>query len=159
MLRERPADIPYGHCWCGCGEKTNLAKGTCTTRGRVKGQPYRFINGHGARVQAPQGPSHEIDAAGDVRMPLRARDGTIRAYAIVDARDVGLAIHRWHLSNDEYAHRRTSRTDGKRVVLALHREVLGLVPGDGLEGDHINLRNRLDCRRSNLRIAKPQATR
>ena len=34
----------------------------------------------------------------------------------------------------------------------LHREVLGLTPGDGLETDHRN-GDRLDNRRSNLRVA------
>jgi hypothetical protein len=33
----------------------------------------------------------------------------------------------------------------------MHRLILGLVPGDGLEGDHKN-RNRLDNTRGNLRV-------
>lgn len=46
------------------------------------------------------------------------------------------------------------RADGrrrKRATMGLHRLVMGLVPGDGIEVDHIN-RDRLDCRRENLRI-------
>lgn len=34
----------------------------------------------------------------------------------------------------------------------LHRDILGLTVGDGKKGDHIN-GDRLDCRRSNLRVA------
>lgn len=39
----------------------------------------------------------------------------------------------------------------------LHRMLLGLQRGDGLIGDHRN-GNRLDCRRSNLRIVNPSAS-
>jgi hypothetical protein len=44
-----------------------------------------------------------------------------------------------------------------RRMELLHRWVLGLRPGDGLIGDHRD-RNRLDCRRSNLRIVDPSAS-
>lgn len=87
---------------------------------------------------------------GAVRIPLRARDGSIRAYAIVDAVDADwLNQWRWHLDNRGYAVR-TARSDGRLRMIQMHRAVLGLTPGDGLEGDHIN-RDRLDNRRSNLR--------
>jgi hypothetical protein len=43
-----PATIPYGHCHCGCGQKTGLARFTAGSRGWVKGQPLRFLKGHGA---------------------------------------------------------------------------------------------------------------
>lgn len=81
---------------------------------------------------------------GSVRIPLRARDGSVRAYAIVDAADAEFANQwRWCL-NDGYA---VCRTHSAR----LHRVLLGLTHGDGLEGDHIN-RDRLDNRRANLRV-------
>jgi len=35
-----------GLCECGCGIKTSLAKVTNTARGRIKGQPMRFIHNH-----------------------------------------------------------------------------------------------------------------
>jgi hypothetical protein len=86
------------------------------------------------------------------RIPLRAKDGSIRAYAIVDAADAEWASRwAWHLNNNGYAARHewdgTSATD--RTVL-LHRELLGLVYGDHRHGDHID-RDRLNCRRANLR--------
>lgn len=39
----------FGYCQCGCRAKTNLA--LCTERrfGWVKGEPLRFIEGHGSR--------------------------------------------------------------------------------------------------------------
>ena len=85
-------------------------------------------------------------------IPLRARDGSVRAYATVDASDADWVNQwRWHLDNRGYAVRSEygEGFKGGRAVL-LHRSLLGLEHGDGVEGDHIN-RVRLDNRRSNLR--------
>lgn len=42
--------------------------------------------------------------------------------------------------------------DGKRTLVSMHREILGLKKGDGYEGDHRN-HDTLDNRRCNLRKA------
>lgn len=39
-------DVPLGHCHCGCGRKTSIARQTLPARGHIKGQPVRFIQGH-----------------------------------------------------------------------------------------------------------------
>ena len=39
-----------GFCECGCGEKTPLATNTRHSRGQIKGEPIRFLNGHIHRV-------------------------------------------------------------------------------------------------------------
>jgi len=92
-----------------------------------------------------------------VRIPLRAHDGTIRAYTIIDADDAAFASQwRWSLSKG-YAGRKYAR-DGKQYGVLLHRELLGLTQGDGLEGDHIN-RDPLDNRRCNLRIVTKRGNR
>ena len=77
-------------------------------------------------------------------IPLRKRDGVVAAYALVDEQDAWLAERAWHLSPDGYAYRH----EGGRTVY-MHR-LLAEAP-QGQEVDHIN-RNRLDNRRSNLRL-------
>lgn len=42
-------NIPFGYCHCGCGQLTAIAKWNRSDRGHIKGQPMRFIRGHGAR--------------------------------------------------------------------------------------------------------------
>ena len=45
-----------GLCECGCGRKTRVCDKTYARKGQVKGQPFRYINGHtgGRRVTDPQ---------------------------------------------------------------------------------------------------------
>lgn len=85
-------------------------------------------------------------------IPVWAHNGAIRTYATVDAADAEFANRwRWHLHSG-YVARGTRRPGTRRVIVVwLHRELLGITHWDGLEGDHVN-RNRLDCRRSNLRV-------
>lgn len=89
-----------------------------------------------------------------VEVPLRARDGSVRAVALIDDEDAEWVLaHRWYLQ-DGYA-RRNVWPDGKYgrcIAVQLHRLLLGLEHGDPREGDHVN-RDTLDNRRSNLRIA------
>lgn len=85
-----------------------------------------------------------------VRIPLRARDGSVRAYAVVDAADAEWVNRwRWSIDNGYAAARHWVDRKGKKVYL--HRMLMGLVRGDGKEVDHRD-RNRLNCTRSNLRV-------
>jgi hypothetical protein len=90
----------------------------------------------------------------DVRtIPLHTRSGRLAAYALVDDADYpNVSKFRWYLSHG-YAQRNV-RAEGKRHTIKLHRQVLGLQTPRPLV-DHIN-RNRLDCRRTNLRLANHQ---
>jgi hypothetical protein len=78
-------------------------------------------------------------------IPLLRKDGSVAAHALVDDDDfVWLDQWVWRYdARDGYARR------GRGVKM--HRLVLGLEPGDGKIGDHIN-GDRLDNRRSNLRV-------
>ena len=46
---------PSGRCLCGCGRLTSVAQRTRTAIGHVRGEPVRFVHGHGA---CPPGPKH-----------------------------------------------------------------------------------------------------
>jgi len=49
-----------------------------------------------------------------------------------------------------YAKRNSASVNGKQSTVLMHREILGLEPGDGIQCDHIN-HNGLDNRQANLR--------
>lgn len=90
--------------------------------------------------------------SGTVEVPLCARDGSVRAIALIDAEDAERVLaYRWCLHPRGYAQRGVMRGGVRRTVL-LHRQIMGLGYGDRREVDHVN-RNPLDCRRANLRLA------
>ena len=68
-------------------------------------------------------------------------------FAKVDDQDYHLVEHKWHRHSAGYAQRHLP--DGRKEKM--HRDIMGLVPGDGLQVDHINM-DKLDNRRENLRI-------
>lgn len=82
-------------------------------------------------------------------IPLRRRDGSVKAWALVDASDYA-DVNRWRwFQMIGYAAR--NRKSPERGLILMHRYLLGLGRGDKRQIDHIN-RNRLDNRRANLRI-------
>lgn len=108
----------------------------------------------GGDTRAATGPSVASEAAPPARppvqhIPLRASDGSARAYALVDAADFEwLNQWRWRLGTNGYV----MRNDGPRTVY-MQRAILGLEPGDPRQGEHED-RNPLNNQRSNLRIAE-----
>ncbi len=95
-----------------------------------------------------------LSKAQAMRLPIihgRAdRDFTLVGFTLADATTFQWAQHfSWHLDAYGYVARRRPRP--ARGSISLHREILGLTPGDARLGDHVN-RDILDNRRSNLRI-------
>ena len=43
------AEIQYGCCHCGCGEKTKISDRDHKRDGHIKGQPHKYIAGHQCR--------------------------------------------------------------------------------------------------------------
>lgn len=84
-----------------------------------------------------------------IQIPLRNRHGEVIAYATIDDEDAEFAAHRWHLDGRGYV-KRSVYVDNRQQAIYLHRELLGLRPGDRLQADHMN-RDKLDNRRTNLR--------
>src|SRR3990167_3191143 len=101
-----------GLCGCGCGGKTRIATKTSDrAKGRIKGQPYRYIRGHNTRLSG---------------VPYLEQDCGYETPCWV-----------WQRSNDGHGYGAAVR--GKKVVKA-HRyyweEANGTVP-EGLQLDHL----------------------
>ena len=87
-------------------------------------------------------------------LPLRAADGSIRDWVLVDPEDFEIQSEFcWYIESRTGYVRRKIVVNRRETVLRLAREVMGIGPrGDELvDVDHIN-GNRLDNRKSNLRI-------
>jgi hypothetical protein len=83
-------------------------------------------------------------------IPLRRKDGSAAAWAVVDLADFeDVARFNWSQASNGYAQRGSGKGRGVTCIL-MHRYLLGLSPGDGMVGDHID-RDRLNHRRENLR--------
>jgi hypothetical protein len=93
------------------------------------------------------------DTAWPWKIPLRRRDGSVKAWTLVDEADYErLSQWRWCLASNDYVRRNARLPGRKQRHVSLHREILGLPYRDHRETDHKN-GDKLDNRRSNLRLA------
>jgi hypothetical protein len=44
------SSVPYGYCYCNCGQKTKLCPRTNASRGAIKGEPQKYLRGHTLRA-------------------------------------------------------------------------------------------------------------
>lgn len=136
-----------GLCQCGCGGTTKISLYNNRSKGWVKGEHFRYINGHTNRFKAVSRPSvryGEVDGEAVAFVSVASGEELI-----VDLDCASLATaHPWCLASG-YAYRNL-KNGGKEY---LHR-VIAAAP-DGFEVDHRH-GNRLDLRRSQLRIATRQ---
>ncbi len=87
------------------------------------------------------------------RIPLRARDGSVRAYALVDDDDFEvLSLHRWNLRLNRGGRRYAQRTVPRTTTVLMHRQIMGFPEfkvdhrdGDGLNNQRANLRLATDA--------------
>ena len=122
-------------------------------------EAFKVNKGHGRFCSTPCRVAYRNDPTpvmpepdGTARIPLRGANGSIRAYAVIDANDLSWVNQwRWCLNSTGYAVRRVKTPRGARL-LRLHRALLELDFDDDIEVDHIN-RVKLDNRRNNLRPA------
>lgn len=153
---KRDCTIPYGYCHCECGELTRIAAVNCTSSNDMKGVPRCFVKGHQRKIRPKieDAVPFKIDGVYCRLIPL-----TQGQYAIVDAEDYKWLMEwKWSAGWSEgtrsfYAIRKTPKVDGKQGdTISMHRQVMGLGPGDEGQVDHDN-HNTTDNRRGNLRPA------
>lgn len=88
------------------------------------------------------------------KIPLRARDGSIRAYAFVDLDDIHrVNRHRWSWHSTGGA---VSQINNKQIHLA--RFILGIIDEKDLFPVYQN-KNKLDCRKENLCVRRHHKTK
>jgi hypothetical protein len=149
----RPLGVPYGYCWCGCGQVAPIAKKTDMRSGAINGKPRRYLMKH-FNMEVRQ----EIEFNPESTTQLISL--TRGEVAIVDTLQYGkVAHHLWYAAASEkshtiYAARSRSISDGPGTGTIFMHTVL-LEPREGFISDHIS-GNGLDNRMINLREATRQ---
>lgn len=114
----------------------------------IAGRGQQYVGNHASLVPI----NTRLDPH-SVSVPLCDRDGRVVAEAVVDAADEWVIELPWYRLRNGYAVR-TEKRDGRKVMVYLHRELLGLgtFEQNPVAVDHIDT-NRLNNRRANLRAA------
>lgn len=81
--------IPAGYCQCGCGAITTIVKFSDPQKGRIKGEPARFIQGHSGRLLSP---AYRVDEKSGCW--LWARSKNANGYGLTGFRGRGWLAHR-----------------------------------------------------------------
>ena len=143
----------HGLCHCGCGKPAKPTKVWRPTRGLAKGQPQKWLIGHQSRANTGTLEAGHFKIEGVYCRLIPLSRGL---YAIVWESDYeSLIRHKWHARRNPrhpgYYAARTVRHGKTREMVYMHRELLGLQPGDGIEVDHADNLATLNNARSNIR--------
>jgi len=147
--------IPFGFCHCGCGQKTIISPANVSKHGYVLGQPRKYLMNHCKRKKGTieDALPFKIDGVYCRLIPL-----TQGQWSIVNADDYEwLAAYKWFALYAEhtksyYAARKSLTVNGRRGLIRMHRQILGLDESNPFEGDHIYPFATTDNRRKNLKI-------
>lgn len=83
--------VPYGHCHCGCGQKTNVSRKTDRHAGHTKGEPIKYILGHRHRPRQ----EHRVEERGhDTPCWISNRAKNHDGYAIMNIPTGRVCVHR-----------------------------------------------------------------
>ena len=143
----------HGLCHCGCGKPAKPTKVWRPTRGLAKGQPQKWLIGHQSRANTGTLEAGHFKIEGVYCRLIPLSRGL---YAIVWESDYeSLIRHKWHARRTSkhpgYYAARTVRHGKTREMVYMHREILRLQPGDGIEVDHADNLATLNNARSNIR--------
>lgn len=146
--------IPYGFCHCGCGKKTTISSETRLARRISKGLPHKYIKAH-------QGRHPRIDFSDSKPFKIEGiyckLISLTRGYFVIVGESDYQFLTQWEWEvwigkNGHVYAVRTDEIEGKRRIILMHREILGLKHGDTRKVDHESGCG-LDNRRDNIRVA------
>lgn len=144
--------IPFGTCHCGCGQKTSIAKQTNKSFGHRAGMPTLFLTGHSKkRIRLNSDTLGHFRVDGEYCRLISLGEGF---FSVIDEAEYKrISTHLWTPWWNPHTRSFYAVRDEDKHRIYMHREVLGLKEGDGLQVDHIHPLETLDNRKLNLRVA------
>ena len=122
-------DIEPGYCQCGCGKRTEGAYlRNRKDLGHIKGQPVRFLRGHGPQRLKSRPPSK--------RRPERRKPITERILERIDKDENGCWLWRGYVGPTGYAVLTTGSGESTSLQRASYEAFRGAIP-EGMVVDHL----------------------